>query len=208
MPVSVTQIANASLRRLGVEKINAITDDNKRANVLQDLYPLVRDELLESGFWNFSMKRAQLSKLSEDPLFGWETAFQLPADYLRMYQFSTQKYRTGLNNHPEYTPYGSDSDVPYAIEGDRVLADTSDAYCIYSSQITDTSKFTSGFVKALYLKLAAEAAYSLVQDRNLADGLAQEAQLWLQEVRSRDSMSDRDPEDQIEANALLISRFR
>lgn len=207
MPVSDTQIANAALRRLGVEKISSLTDDNKRANVLQDLYPLVRDELLEAGFWNFSMKRAQLSKLSEDPLFGWETAFQLPNDYLRMYRVEANKFKASISHLPEFFPNGFHDNVWFSIEGDRLLADISDCFCIYSAHVTDASKFSSGFVKAFYLKLAAEAAYSITQDKTLANALTEEANVWLQEVRSRDAQSDNDPNDEISMDAFVAPRF-
>lgn len=207
MSASLTQIANAALRRLGVEKISSIDDDNKRATLLKDLYPLVRNELLESGFWNFSMKRIQLSKLGDSPDFGWSNAFALPSDYIRMYRISGSKFKGGSGHLPEFFATGFSDNPAFAIEGDKLLTDISDVFCVYSSRVTDTSQFTAGFTKALYLKLASECAYSLTQDRALTDQLAQEAQMWLMEVRSRDSMSDNDPDDQPEFSSLIAPRF-
>lgn len=207
MSVSVTQIANAALRRLGVERINSINDDNKRANLLNDLFPLVRNELLETGFWNFAIKRAQLSKNSGGPEFGWRNSFALPSDYIRMYRIDSTKFKGGSGSLPEFFATSFAHNPAFAIEGSELLTDLDNVYCIYTSRETDTSKYSSGFVKALYLKLAAEAAYSLTQDRGLAESLMQEASMWLEDIRSRDSMSDNDPNDEFEFSSLVAPRF-
>ena len=204
---SVTDIANAACRRLGVQRISSIDDENKRAEVLKDLYPLVRDELLDAGFWNFAMRRAQLSKLSQGPDFGWTNAFSLPTNYLRMYRVSSSKFKGGSGHLPEFFATSFANNPAFVIEGNQLLTDLSGVYCVYTSKVTDSSLFSRGFVKALYLKLAAEAAYSLTQDRNLTNDLTQEARTWLEDIRSRDSMSDNDPDDQPEFSSLIAPRF-
>ena len=204
---SVTSIANAALRRLGSQRINSIDDNNKRAEVLKDLYPIVRDELLDSGFWNFAMKRAQLSKLSSEPTFGWRNAFALPTDYLRMYRVNSSTFKGGSGHLPEFFATSFSDNPAFVVEGNALLTDLSDVFCVYTSKVTDSSLFSRGFVKALYLKLAAECAYSLTQDRDLTNDLTQEARAWLEEIRSRDSMSDNDPDDQPEFSSLIAPRF-
>lgn len=207
MPVTEVQLVNMALHRLGVERISSLSDNNKRAVVMNDLYPLVRDELLESGFWNFAMKRVELVKDVTAPDFGWKASYALPSDYIRMYNISSSTSKGGFGNLPEYFPVGFNTDPDFVIEGDKLLTDLSKVYCIYASRETDPDVFSAGFRKALYLKLAAEAAYSLVQDRNLSESLTNEAQLWLEEVRSRDSMNDNDPFDQPEFESLVAPRF-
>lgn len=207
MAVTEVQIANMALHRLGVERIATLADDNKRAKLIADIYPVIRDELLEAGFWNFAMKRVELTQEVTAPTFGWGYAYALPEDFIRMYKISNSTSKGGFGNLPEYFPVGYNTDPDFVIEGDKLLTDLGKVYCVYASREDDPSLFSAGFVKALYLKVAAEAAYSLVQDRNLSESLTNEAQAWLEEVRSRDSMNDNDPDDQPEFESLVAPRF-
>jgi hypothetical protein len=206
MSVTETQIANMALHRLGVERISSLNDDNKRASLMKDLYPVIRDELLETGFWNFAMRRVELAQ-SGTPSFGWGYSYGLPCDFIRLYTLTSSSAKGGSRHLPEFFPTTFTQNPDFVIEDDLILTDIGTAFCVYTSRQTDTSKFSAGFVKALYLKLAAEAAYSLVQDRNLVEGLTQEAQVWLEQVRSRDAQNDNDPNDQPEFESLVLPRF-
>lgn len=201
------QIINMALHRLGVERIGSIDDNNKRAVLMKDLFPIVTNELLESGFWNFAMSRKELAKSPTSPTFGWGNAFQLPYDFNRLYKISSENDKGGTGHLPEYFPVNFTHNPGFVIEGDKLLTDLDRVFCVYAKKDVDVSDYSSGFIKATYLKLAAEGCYSLVQDRNLSESLTQEAQIWLNEVRSRDSMNDNDPDDQPEFESLVMPRF-
>jgi hypothetical protein len=204
--MTIEQIVNMALHRLGTERISSIDDSNKRAVLMKDLFPIVTNELLEAGFWNFAMTRKQLVKSPTAPTFGWASAFALPFDFNRLYKISSEGNKGGYGHLPEYFP-ATTHNPDFVIEGEFLLTDLETVYCVYAKKDVEVTKYTSGFIKAAYLKLAAEGAYSLTQDRNLSESLTQEAQVWLNEIRSRDSMNDNDPDDQPEFESLVLPRF-
>lgn len=60
------QIYNAALRLLSIARITSAeqtAESNEQARVLNDLYEMVRDEVLASHPWNFAIKRATLTEL-------------------------------------------------------------------------------------------------------------------------------------------------
>ena len=81
---SKVDICNSALRKLGVERINSLTEDNSRAKVCNDRYDILRDEMLRSHPWKFAIKRTTAAAILAVPLFDWEKQYQLPSDCLRV----------------------------------------------------------------------------------------------------------------------------
>ncbi len=87
-----TTIANLALARLGNSTITDITEDTEIARACQLLYEPTRKELLRSHRWNFAQKRATLTQLADAPLFGWDHAYQLPSDYMRVCEVNESEH--------------------------------------------------------------------------------------------------------------------
>lgn len=77
-------ICNSALIKLGAEVITALSDNNKRAKLCNAQYETIKNKILKSHLWNFSIKRAQLSADISVPTWGFNSAFVLPSDYLRI----------------------------------------------------------------------------------------------------------------------------
>ena len=73
-----TDVINAALRLVGASPITSLTDGTNSANVADDLYDEVRDDLLRSHPWNFATQRVKLAKSSTTPTFEFDNAFPVP----------------------------------------------------------------------------------------------------------------------------------
>ena len=77
-------ICNIALTNLGEPKVVSLTENSERARLCNLRYPDVRDAVLRSHPWNCAMKRAQLTRTTSTPAFGYLYEYSLPADLLRV----------------------------------------------------------------------------------------------------------------------------
>lgn len=138
---SPTDLCNLALGHLGEGRITSLDEDTAAARACALHYSLTRDEMLRSHRWNFATKRAELSRLADAPLFGWEYAYQLPSDFLRALEV----------NESEAGDFISEE---WKIEGHNLLTDAEEVQLIYIAQVVDEGLFDSLFVQAFALKLA------------------------------------------------------
>ena len=160
-------IINFALRRLGCEPIVLITDDNKRAKVMNDLYEIARQEALIVFRGGFSTVRAALTANANTPAFGYEHEVDLPAGYLQAIS--------------EY------NESEFKREGEVLLTDATSLSLIYTQDITDETKFTPNFAKVFSLTLAKEGCHSLTQDKGLKKEIENELELLLGEAMFNDA---------------------
>jgi hypothetical protein len=156
-----TTIANLALARLGNSTITDITEDTEVARACQLLYEPTRRELLRSHRWNFAQKRAVLTQLATDPLFGWDHAYELPSDYMRVCEV----------NESEHGDVVSDR---FIIEGSSLLTNSDEVNLVYVYDCSNVDLFDPIFVKAFALKLAIELCDTLRGSSSQAEKLAVE----------------------------------
>ena len=189
------EIANVALGMIGEPSITSFNDDLASARAANLRFPTVRDAVLRAHVWNFAKARQQLAKLAQNPPFGYDAQFQLPADWLRMVEVNP-----GPGVHP--SPIAPD----YKIEGQRLLLNGSDtAQIIYIRRETDTTKWDALATEAFAARLASELAVAITQNRTLAQQLFDQYQVKLAEARSVDAMDE--PAPQIEADEWIASRI-
>ena len=80
--VNVVKIANLALTSLGADRIMALTEDSENARRINEIYEVMRDEVVSAHPWNFAIKRSTLGQLSETPVIGYTYFHQVPADSL------------------------------------------------------------------------------------------------------------------------------
>lgn len=156
-----TSICNLALGILGQNAIMSLDDASQAARFCKQFYAHTRDAVLQSAQWNFAIKRASLSRLSDAPISGWLHQYQLPADHLRVIE---------LNGADISSRFGE-----FAIEGNRLLTDDDGATIRYISRVEDANLFDALFVETLATKLASKLAKPLT-------GNAQEAQALTTEM--------------------------
>lgn len=144
MATSAIDIINLALIELGETPIVSLSDNVKSARVMNALYEHTRDHLLSLNFWSFAMKRAELAALTTEPEFEFGYEFELPSDFLRLYE------TTETRN--------------YAKEGTKLLANTPGPLrIVYVSRVTDPNTYGSFFIDALVTLLAANACEAIKQ---------------------------------------------
>lgn len=108
MAYTVAGIVNLALGRIGVKRIAEQTypfsETSTQAIAANGIWEYIRDEVLETKDWKFAKRRRAIGKLAETPDSGYDYAYRLPDDFLRICR--------GTENDPGIYPSGQ----PYKIE--------------------------------------------------------------------------------------------
>jgi hypothetical protein len=156
MPSDV-EIANLALSQLGDLPILNFTDNNKRARELNRIYEPTRDSEIRAHIWNFAVRRIRLPALSTAPPFGFDFAYELPADYLRVIQAGD--WPPGMRMGWWWLD-GSE----YRIEGRTIVTDYSAPLSLrYLARVTDPTQFDACFVTSFACELAIKLCETLTQ---------------------------------------------
>lgn len=170
-----TSICNSALIKIGADRINSLTEANKRAQLCSEQYSKVRDEVLRSHPWNFAITRAEFSQLSSTPAFGYTYEYSIPSDCLRI-----------LDLH--------DETIIWKQEGNKILSDSATIKARYIRRVTAPAEYDSYFIEALALRLAADLSYSLVQSTTLSSMMTQQYEKHLAFARSYDAQEGTPPD--------------
>ena len=127
---------------------------------MNDQYDHAIELLLEEHRWNFAGKRVTLTKLAEDPPFGWDHQYALPSDCIRLKDVNGEDIEA--------------SSQLFSIEGTNLLTNDDVVTITYVAKITDTNLFSPSFVEALSFKLASITCGRLTGNTEL--GIALERQ--------------------------------
>jgi hypothetical protein len=182
-------ICNSALIKLGASTIMSLTDGSKNANLCNEQYGKLRDELLRAHPWNFAIRRAKLAQLSAAPAFGFAHAYQLPADWLRTVSVHDNEAGTGA--------------VRYRIEGRRILADAPDIYLRYVSVVDDPNDMPAAFQEALAWRIAADLAQAVTQSTTVQEAMLQGFRPALATAKSIDAIEDF-PESQPQSGWVTV----
>jgi len=187
MATSEVAICNSGLIQLGVESITSFNDNSKQARLCKEQYPKLRDKLLQSHYWNFAIKRAELATVSPPPLFGFSLKYQIPSDSLSVIHLNEQDFR-------------------FKVEDQFLLTNVSGVRILYVAKITDVSKFTPMFAELLALDIAINLAMSLTQKRTLRADLIVDRKELVRDVRSADGQEGFI--DDLESDVFLDARVQ
>lgn len=159
MSFSEVQICTLALMKFGNLSISSLDDATKEARSCKVFYPLLRDQLTYSFPWNFAMGRADISaQLAATPAFGYDYAYTLPSDCLRVWEF-----------------YGSDAE--WSVESGQLLTDQEEEiYIRYIKRVTQTGYFNPAYCNILATILGAELASKLADDTKKRAYLLEEAE--------------------------------
>ena len=173
MSVSETSIANAALTLLGERRIDSLDGTSKTAKLLKERYSEVRDDTLRAHPWNFASKRASVAKDAVAPTWGFDNAYTLPSDLLRLLE---------VNN-----PTGE----PYRVEGRKIITDLGSPLDIhYPSQVTDVLQMDVLFRQALSAALAADIAEAITGTSSKVQEVLGIYKQKLQSARTPDGQED------------------
>jgi hypothetical protein len=186
---ALTALANVVLLRIGAKPITSITDASANAIKVNATWEYVRDEVLQLKNWKFAKSRIVLSASATAPIYEYDYAYPLPADYLRLVNRKPASMRQGVytasngywgslssiqgtingvnDESPVYPP-----GYPYIIEAlpSGVLCLMSnydnageDMAINYIRRVTDVTLYPPGFKNCLIYRWAMELAISVTE---------------------------------------------
>jgi hypothetical protein len=173
---SIVGICNSALVKLGATRIIQLTEGSKNANLCNEQFEKVRDDLLRAHVWNFAIGRARLPQLAETPVFQFACAFQLPADFLRV-----------VSVHPDA---GGEAMVPYRVEGRKLLSDSDVLYLRYVRRIGDPNDMDAHFREALAWALALDLCIPISQSNTMREMMDDGLRRQLARAKSVDAIED------------------
>lgn len=143
-------ICNAALQMIGADGITSLTLDETRENrICNSIYFTIKQDVLQSSNWRFSIRQEKLNRLVSNPLFGFKYAYSLPADFLRLIGKDNPNIKHQIFENKVYTDLESvQANIQYDV---------------------NARYFPAYFVRLLELELAAVLSISLLEDENKAD---------------------------------------
>lgn len=175
---SSVEIANLALTHLGETRIASLEDNVKAAREMNAVFDLRRNRLLRAYNWNFAMKRALLSALSDAPAWGYTYAYQLPTDCMRMVQINDVWVIPGFGDF-----IGGVDDQPFRIEGNQIVTDyTAPLKVRYLRKVTVSGDFDAAFVAAFAIDLAWVTCESIKQSTTMKESLKDDLRTAIREA--------------------------
>lgn len=175
------EICNVALRRIGVTEIERMDEASEPARACSRFYDFTRRNVLQRFPWTFATRRVQLARVDEKaPDF--EYVYQYPKDALAVRLMYNDSF-TGLPKKNEYRIMSSNT-------GRKIYTNIENAWLEYTADVKDTSLFDDQFVEALSWKLAAEMAYSLTGNMNIANNCVQAYNAYMVEAAGSDAAED------------------
>lgn len=173
---SETSICNAALQLIkNSRQIADRTEGTKEANACDVIFDELRDAMLEMHTWSFAKKRVQLARISDAPSFGWDYAYELPSDCLRV---------LGVYDNSD-----ARGKVAYSLEDGTLMTDATSIFLTYVRRLADPNQMSATFRIALSKLLASRLAVTLTASPSLsAEMYKQFLDQDLPTAKSADSM--------------------
>jgi hypothetical protein len=170
-----TDICNRALDVLKEAPITSIDDQRPIGRWLKRNFAVERDALLEEAEWNFALKRASLPADSSPPAFGWDAAYTLPSDCIRLVPLTE-------DGQVEGRP------IPHEVEGGKIFTDAPAPLKVrYVHRSENYATWPATFQKALSARLARGMAHWLTGKTSflqIADAMYRDAMnsAWLSDA--------------------------
>lgn len=184
-----TSIVNMALDLLEEEPILTLDDDRTAARWMNRNYDPVCEALIRQHPWNWAIKRAALAASATEPEWGWDYAFALPSDCVRMLPLE----------HPD--GYALD----HVIEDGHLLTDSAGPLYVRYIYRASESRFDPMFVQALAAALAWRAASLVTGKQSYAERLSVIARDTMQQAQMADALEG--TPEKPSSNYLVNGRF-
>ncbi len=178
MATSKLNIINDALTLLGANRITSLSDGSTESAVMNQIFDGVQDSVARSYSWNCLTFRRELARNVATPAFGFNYQYTLPTDpyCLRVLEMNET----------------SNIDT-WKVEGRQLLTNAATCKIRFIGRPTSLGEIDSLLAQAISARLAADAAYTLVQSNGVAEMMWQLYSAKLAEAQSIDQIeSSRD----------------
>jgi hypothetical protein len=190
MPVTTKQIiCSKALVALGCRPVADVEHDDEPNSVkANELYEVVRDEMLRDHFWNFATRRVLLAPDAAKPAWGFPSQFTLPGDFLRIVQV------------------GKDGEaIPYKVEGRKILSSGDALRLIYICRAENEAEWDASFTQVMIQAMKYNLTYPVTQSTQKEQQEYQILKDMLQTARSIDGQEEM-PET-LGDNPIVMARY-
>jgi len=161
MPFSDIDVCSNAMVLLGLEPISSFVDKSPQANVCAIRYPLLKERLLSTHIWKFTVTKTQLSRDTVTPNSKYKYQYHMPGD---------------ASVHGVIAAYASDVlgvgiMTQYVIQGNFLLTNETSVYVDYQRLVGETD-WPPYFTDFAAHALAVDCALTLTKDRNIRDSLS------------------------------------
>lgn len=144
-----TGICNLALDVLKEAPISSLDDNRPVAKWCKRNFAVQRDAALSLANWNFALTRKVIARDVTAPAFGWENAFTLPADCVRLLPLTHEGTDEG-------------SPIAHVVEGGKLLTNASGPVKVrYIRRATNYDAYHPLFLDYLSGRLATRMAHWL-----------------------------------------------
>lgn len=111
-------VFNSCMRILAQPLLVSPDDQREDARQLRDAFEPAVNACYEAGNWKSGIKRVQLSRLDDAPVFGYQYYYGVPNDFIRLVQISSSGQRF-------------DDMILYEFEGGKIATDATQVFLRY-----------------------------------------------------------------------------
>lgn len=187
---SDVEICNRALDAIGSEIIVSFTDGTRASGLCSRYYSQIRDDVLRSHPWNCASKRAALAASPTAPSWGFDYAYPLPSDCLRVISVEDE----------------NDDGGAWQVEAGSIITDLSGPlYIRYIYRVTEAGLLDPMLVSVIAARMAAELAQPLTGSAPIRQAMMKEYLERLRAARSADGQEG--TALVLVANDLVVSRL-
>lgn len=174
MALNDVGLCSRALIRIGASTITSFSDGTAESEIANVLFAPTRDALLSAYPWTFASGQLALTKLETGPVADFQSAFQLPTDYLRAVSAGTGGKGRGLH---------------YRIARGALHTDSETVVLSYIFR-PEEEEFPPYFDAALIARLAAEFCIPVTENTSRAEALFRLAEKEYAQARQIDAQQD------------------
>ncbi|MFW5500078.1 MULTISPECIES: hypothetical protein [unclassified Maridesulfovibrio] len=166
---SLLDICNSALTLLAASRINSINEESQGARLCLQHWDNVRDEVLRSHDWVCCQDMRTIGALAEKPAWGWDYAYLIPGDVLRISQVADRSGNI-IDNWQRVGP--------------NILCNEPSPLCLlYVRRDENTLNYDSLLRAALAECLASKLAYPLTGSTTMAESMLAKYERTLTQAR-------------------------
>lgn len=165
-------ICNAALDQIGADRIQALDEESRLAELCAARFAPVRDAVLAERVWRFAIVRREIAEDAAAPAYGYAHRYELPSTVVQVLEASDGVYQLEA----------------WEREGAYILTDAESPICVRSvDQVEDVALWPAAFAQAVTTRLAAELAMPVTENRGLTGELWQLYRRHLTEAAASDA---------------------
>lgn len=161
------ELFRMALANIGISSVLASdTEEAKEARICRTYYDTCVETILEAHHWNFARKRVGLSLLTATAPTNWAYAYAYPSDCVACKEIVSAQ-RVPRN----------DQRIPYEVclvdDAKVICTDQEDAELIYTSRVSDPTKWPAVFTRAFCYLLASDITLPMSAKPDIANRCVQ-----------------------------------